>query len=233
MRHNNVTRTIGVFAGFAAAAAMSACGSGSSGSGSPATTTVAPPVAAAKALTAAELPAGLTFQAVQTQSAEQAAIAALESVRAATYTPAACKDPNLAAQSILQQTTTAGSEIGATGSGSARYGVTLLPGDVEPATFAAAATGQCASVTIASGGESMTKQSTRESLPSSVSVPGGFVLVTRAGGQGDKGVEQVTAYLNTNGTMVIVTAGASAGASVDRTVFDDLLARAVKKVQAH
>ncbi|GAA4384483.1 hypothetical protein [Tsukamurella soli] len=233
MRHNNAARSAGVAVAAAATFALAACGSGATGSsGATATSSaVAPPVPAAKALTAADLPSDWKLAAVPGKAFVPSAIGELESSRGLTYEPAACKAPDIAGQSEVEQTATASQRVEITVS-NAVYSVALLPGDVDIRTFESAATGQCAKVTLSNGTASAQRITTKQPLPSGIDVPGGFVLdattiPVSGGGQPAHGL---AAYLTTHGTTVIVSSAVGASGTVDRVTFDDVLDRVVKKV---
>ncbi|GAB3131538.1 hypothetical protein GCM10027289_17870 [Tsukamurella serpentis] len=205
---------------------LTACG-GADGtaSSSRAPSSGAPTVEPAKALTAQDVPAGLTLDTVPADSAMMTALQAVQQVQDATVEPAACKDKNLKAQQEVAATVKSGVQQTVRKGEAVLYGITLLPGDVAPAIFEAAGTGECAQV----GFGPLKQETVRKDLPAGTDGATGFVFdITRK--DGDKTAAGSSAYFTKGGVTVMLNANAAADGTIDRPGFEDMIRRVAAKL---
>lgn len=208
----------------AAGLVLAACGGG--GEEAASSSTPPAPVDEAKGLTQQDLPAGLTVSTVESENALMTALQSVQQVQDSAIEPAACKDKNVAAQQEVAETVKSGVQQTVAKGQTVLYGVTLLPGDVKPAVFEAAGTGECATVTF---GGSLQQTTVRADLPSGTDGATGFVFeISRK--TGDRTAVATSAYFAKGGVTAMVNANPGADGKVDRAVFEDLIRRVAAKL---
>ncbi|MET9329195.1 hypothetical protein [Tsukamurella sp. NPDC003166] len=227
MRRNDLNRSLSILAAAAAVGlALTACGGGGGDAAPSSTAADAAPVDAAKALSPAEVPAGLTVTTVPNDTAFQSAMEAVGQVQAAQITPAACKDKNAAAQQELLETIKFGLQQSLSKDATVRYGVTLLPSSARLSAFEAAGTGECTSISF---GDALKQTTARKDLPAGVTGAQGFVFEIDRAVNGQT-AHSAAAYFTKGGVLAMVNANPGPDGTVDRATFDDIVKRVAAKL---
>ena len=227
MRRNDLNRSLSILAVTAAVGlALTACGGGGGDAAPSSPAADAAPVDAAKALTQAEVPAGLTVTTVPNDTAFQSAMDAYGRVQAATITPAPCKDKNVALQQELFETIKYGVQQSLSKDKVVQYGVTLLPSSARLSVFEAAGTGECATIDY---GGALKQATTRKDLPAGIAGAQGFVFEFARSADG-RTATSAAAYFTKGGVLAMVNANPGPDGTVDRATFDDVVKRVAAKL---
>lgn len=225
MRRTDPARFLSALAGAAVVGlALTACGGG--GDDAPVTSEApsGPSAAAAKALTQAELPTGLTVATVSPDNAFLSAAQAVQQIQDTDIKPEGCKAKNVAAQEEVRDTVKSGSQQTVARGDQVLYGVTLLS-EAKLSVFEAAGTGECSDVTFGGTAQQRTE---RQALPGGVDAQGFVLGITR--GAGEQKTESASAYFAKNGITALVNANPGTDGKIDRAAFDDLVKRVATKL---